>query len=123
MSRTTIVIPCFNEAERLDVEAFRSYAAAHPEVRFLFVDDGSTDDTAAVLQALAETDPRAFGVLVLDRNGGKGEAVRRGFLHVFDNAPEYAGFWDADLATPLAAIGEFRELLDHRPGLEVEELA
>ena len=118
MSRTTIIIPCYNEAQRLDVATFRGYAADR-DVRFLFVDDGSTDGTDGVLEAIRESDSDAFRVLAMPRNVGKAEAVRQGFLSAFNDSAEYVGFWDADLATPLEAIDEFRELLDRRLDLEV----
>jgi dolichyl-phosphate beta-glucosyltransferase len=119
MSQTVVVIPCYNEAQRLQVEAFREYAAGHRSVRFLLVDDGSTDATAAVLRSMRDGDAEAFDVLTLPRNMGKAEAVRRGFLEAFERAPDHVAFWDADLATPLDAIAEFIELLDRRPDLEV----
>ncbi|MHC4128280.1 MAG: glycosyltransferase [Planctomycetota bacterium] len=119
MSQTVVVIPCYNEAQRLEVEAFREYAADHRSVRFLLVDDGSTDATAAMLRSMRDGDAEAFDVLTLPRNMGKAEAVRRGFLEAFERAPDYVAFWDADLATPLDAIADFSELLDRRPDLEV----
>ena len=40
-------------------------------------------------------------------------------LRAFERGPRYVGFWDADLATPLAAIGDFRALLDENPGVDL----
>ncbi len=116
---TIIVIPCYNEAERLDVDAFRRYASSGRGARFLFVDDGSSDGTAGVLRSLEASDPESFGVLVLPRNAGKAEAVRQGFLKAFELSPDFVGFWDADLATPLPTINEFVDLLEARPDLLV----
>ncbi len=118
MSQTTVVIPCYNEAERLDVEAFREYASGRQGIRFLFVDDGSTDGTGALLRSMRDGDAGAFDVVTLPRNMGKSEAVRRGFLEAFESAPDYVAFWDADLATPLDTIADFIDLLDRRPHLE-----
>ncbi|MHC4099797.1 MAG: glycosyltransferase [Planctomycetota bacterium] len=118
MSQTTVVIPCYNEADRLDVDAFRECAAGQQNLRFLFVDDGSTDGTAALLRSMRDGDAEAFDVVTLPRNVGKSEAVRRGFLEAFETEPDYVAFWDADLATPLDAIAEFITLLDDRPDLE-----
>jgi len=118
LSQTIVVIPCYNEAERLDVGAFREYAAGRQGIRFLFVDDGSTDGTAALLQSMRDGDADAFDVVTLPRNVGKSEAVRRGVLEAFESGPDYVAFWDADLATPLGAIADFIDLLDRRPHLE-----
>ena len=42
---TWIVVPCFNEADRLPVATFEAYRRLHPSIGFIFVDDGSTDET------------------------------------------------------------------------------
>lgn len=117
MSRTVIVIPCYNEAKRLEAGKFARFR--DPSVRFLFVDDGSTDATVEALEALRLSNPDAFEVCRLSRNAGKAEAVRSGFLRAFELRPDYVGFWDADLATPLDAILPFRDLLDARPEIEM----
>ena len=52
MPQTVLVVPCYNEAERLDAQAFRTFAATAGDVRLLFVHDGSTDGTAEVLDEL-----------------------------------------------------------------------
>lgn len=111
---TTIVVPCYNEAQRLRVEAFRAFAAAVPRVRFLLVDDGSTDDTARILAGLEAAAPTHFSAIVLPSNRGKAEAVRVGMLRAFDSGSRYAGYWDADLATPLSEIPRFISTLDER---------
>jgi glycosyltransferase involved in cell wall biosynthesis len=109
-----IVVPCFNEAAQLDVEVFKRFAPEGRTLRFLFVNDGSTDGTGAMLGVLAAADPHRFGVLHLPRNMGKAEAVRQGMLAALDSEPRYTGFWDADLATPLEAIQTFCDFLDGR---------
>ena len=119
MSRAVVVIPCWNEARRLDAEAFLRFDARGCDVRFLFVDDGSTDGTRQVLARLALADPARFQVLALERNLGKAEAVRQGMLQACASGSDHAGFWDADLATPLEEIPRFVELLDRRPGIEM----
>ena len=119
MRRTTVIIPCYNEAQRLDLAAFRDWAAREEAVSLLFVDDGSTDETARVLGELCASNPEAFSALILERNQGKAEAVRRGFIHAFESAPDLLGFWDADLATPLDDISTFRDIIDTKPHLEM----
>lgn len=114
-----IVVPCFNEACRLDVEAFREFARTCSSVLFLFVDDGSTDPTPEVIQPLLTEAPDRFELLTLANNMGKGEAVRQGMLRALRAGAERVGYWDADLATPLAAIREFSAVLDARPEIEM----
>jgi dolichyl-phosphate beta-glucosyltransferase len=114
-----LVVPCYNEAARLPVARFREFAAAHPQVQFLFVNDGSTDDTSAVLQRLAESDPVHFEWLDLPINRGKAEAVRQGMLQVLSRDVKYTGYWDADLATPLSEIPRLVAALDDNPSYEI----
>lgn len=113
-----IVVPCFNEEARFDSSQFSSFIQSTDDVRFLFVNDGSTDGTGEMLRKLVDAHPDRARVLELPRNLGKGEAVRRGFLDLFDDAAEFAGFWDADLATPLNAINSLRTVLTERPDLQ-----
>jgi glycosyltransferase involved in cell wall biosynthesis len=68
---------------------------------------------------LNASDPTKFAVLNLTQNRGKAEAVRQGLLAAIGSHPDYVGFWDADLATPLDAIAEFIELAESRPELEM----
>jgi glycosyltransferase involved in cell wall biosynthesis len=119
VARTILVVPFYNEAGRFDAAALEAFAAEDPACDFILVDDGSTDSTLAMLRGLAARDARRFSVVELQPNRGKAEAVRRGMLAAFARAPRYAGYWDADLATPLAELPRFVELLERRPELEI----
>jgi glycosyltransferase involved in cell wall biosynthesis len=111
-------LPCYNEASRLDEPRFEQWCAEHPGVRLLFVDDGSQDATAEVLERLAALP--TCDALILERNGGKAEAVRRGILHAIERGdPGPYGFWDADLATSLDMIPAFTQVLEERPDVEI----
>jgi len=116
---TTIVVPCYNEAARLRVDAFRRFAADVPSVRFVFVNDGSTDETSLVLGRLVAAAPDRFECINQDYNRGKAEAVRTGILHAIRRAGRYAGYWDADLATPLEEIPRFIDALETRPDRDI----
>src|SRR5436305_927555 len=119
MSNCTVVVPCYNEEARLDVAAFRAFAAQNDDVSLLFVDDGSSDRTRDVLASLMQSEQGRFSILQLPENLGKAEAVRHGLRAACEQRPTYVGFWDADLATPLSAIRGFKELLDSRPEIEM----
>ena len=118
-SPAIMVIPCYNEATRLQVSTFKAFICMRPAVRFLFVDDGSTDRTWQVLEGLHQDDPQHFALYHLAENRGKAEAVRQGILRAFEASPVYVGYWDADLATPLATLVAFCELLDTHPDIEM----
>jgi glycosyltransferase involved in cell wall biosynthesis len=78
----TVVLPCYNEAKRLPgtLQAYlRQLSWVPGEVEVLVVDDGSTDATRAVAEAVAATNPRVR-VLGHRPNRGKGFAVRAGML-------------------------------------------
>ncbi len=116
----TVVIPCFNEEQRLRLNAFHAFLEHRHPVRLLFVNDGSTDGTLAMLRSLQASFPQSVDVFDKQPNGGKAEAVRAGLLQAIARSPPgLCGFWDADLATPLDSILEMKSLLDHRPQLEM----
>ncbi len=118
MPQTVLVVPCYNEAERLDAQAFRSFAAAARDVRLLFVNDGSTDGTAEVLDALCRDEP-AFDAMHLQINQGKAGAVRAGILAALETRPDLVGFWDADLSTPLAELPAFLAVFEQHAHIEM----
>jgi glycosyltransferase involved in cell wall biosynthesis len=119
MSSTVVVIPCYNEGRRLALGKFLAFLRRHRRVRLLFVNDGSSDDTSAVLDRLQEL--AGTGVLVreLASNQGKAEAVRQGCLAAFAAGADKVGYWDADLATPLETIPDFIEVLNRQPQTEL----
>jgi dolichyl-phosphate beta-glucosyltransferase len=98
-----IVVPCFNEADRLPVDRFLEFAHAN-DARFVFCNDGSTDATDRVLDDLVARSGGRAEKLTLTRNQGKAEAVRLGLLRALGTNAEIVGYFDADLATPLEEI-------------------
>ncbi len=119
MSRTILVVPCYNESLRLDLPSFEVCLAENPLLDLIFVDDGSRDDTLRVLRGFEAKDPQRIQILDYEPNRGKAEAVRRGMLAAFDCKPAFAGYWDADLATPLNEIPRFLQIFDARPECEI----
>lgn len=110
-----VVIPCFNEEKRLDPARLASLVDPGG-VRLLFVDDGSTDGTAAILAELQAT-VEGVDVLLLPRNVGKAEAVRQGLLRGAESGAPMLAYYDADLATPPTELLRLLELLETRADL------
>jgi len=103
-----VVIPAYNEAERLASTLHALQAAtSRPTTEVIVVDDGSTDATAAVAETTL--DEAADRVVRLAENSGKGAAVRAGVLA---SSGEAVVYMDADLATDLAALPVFVAALD-----------
>ena len=102
----SVVIPAFNEAERLPrtlgrlADYLRAFGRAH---EILVVDDGSSDATAESARAAGAT------VLRNDKNRGKGHAVRRGMLEA---RGQRRLMTDADLSTPIEELKRFLETMD-----------
>lgn len=117
MQRTIVVVPAYNEADRLREAAFVRACESEPGLSFLFVDDGSTDHTKERLLNLEREAPERFGVLALSHNRGKAEAVRQGLLRAFEDDPLIVGYFDADLATPLSEIPRMAALFEN-PSLQ-----
>jgi glycosyltransferase involved in cell wall biosynthesis len=109
-NRTVLIIPCYNEARRLDVPAIGALLD-DDRVDLILVDDGSTDTTREILDGMARARPGRVRVLPLAANGGKAEAVRRGLLAALEAGAELTGYLDADLATPPAEIHRLLGLL------------
>jgi dolichyl-phosphate beta-glucosyltransferase len=113
-----LVVPCYNEQDRLQTDAFISFLAEHPSFRFIFVDDGSRDETLRQLVELHRKQPSQVSVLRLPANLGKAEAVRLGMLHASQYSPKFIGFMDADLATPLSELLSLVEVLRKTPRIQ-----
>lgn len=103
MPDLSIIIPAYNEAARLP--AFLAHVQAWAkndgrDIEIVVVDDGSSDDTASLA---AQAGAR---VISLERNSGKGAAVRRGML-------EATGRWrlfaDADGATQMTELAALEQ--------------
>ena len=94
-----IVVPCYNEAERWN-SAYWANVLALDGIRVLFVNDGSTDATGALIDVVCSTAGATTArVLTRSANRGKAEAVRAGILDLLSDAsrlPGPIGFMDAD---------------------------
>ena len=112
----SIVIPAYNEANRIPqtLETILAYMDARDHAsELIVVDDGSRDNTVAVVKEIVE---KRENVQVLENinNRGKGYSVRRGMLAATGN---YRLFSDSDLSTPIEEMERFFEY--HKQGYDV----
>jgi glycosyltransferase involved in cell wall biosynthesis len=111
-----LVIPCYNESERLPSARILGFLNRYPDWTAIFVDDGSRDATLQTLEELHDSNPYQVVVLKLKQNSGKAEAVRAGMrfgLEVLDS--ERIGFADADLAAPLEEVLHLEQAMQRHP--------
>ncbi len=101
MQKCCLIIPCYNESERILEVEFLDFVKENPNFTLLFVNDGSSDNTSVLLQKLSEKHLQII-ILSLSKNVGKAEAVRTGMLYSKNLEFDYVGYWDADLSTPLS---------------------
>lgn len=111
MPRRSVVVPVYQESSRIGgtVRRLADSPLHAPDTEFLFVDDGSSDDTVAVLERALEVSGLQARVLRLGRNQGKGAAVRAGVLAAQGST---IAFVDADLSSPPAAIVQVLEAVE-----------
>ncbi len=106
----TIVVPAYNESARIGatLDQMLAWLDEHaPTARIVVVDDGSRDDTTAVVQRRAASEPR-LQVERLPVNRGKGAAVRRGVELAHS---DWVLFSDADLSTPIGELLKLRQAI------------
>ncbi len=99
----TLIVPAYNEQETLDAfyrEAERVTASMEVDIEYLFVDDGSSDQTMEILHRLAAQDERVH-YISFSRNFGKEAAIYAGLEHA---AGDYVAILDADLQDPPALL-------------------
>ncbi|MEY8869294.1 response regulator [Meridianimaribacter flavus] len=108
-----VVIPCYNEEERLLSDEFLSYIDKNSGYHLCFVNDGSKDNTLKVLKELQKGREDFITVYDCEKNGGKAEAVRLGMLHMAKKADlDYIGFLDADLSTDLSDFDDLVKTIE-----------
>lgn len=105
-----VVIPCYNEENRLMSNEFKKFIESNLSYHLCFVNDGSKDNTLALLYNLKKQHEGRISVYNCEKNGGKAEAVRLGMLHLSKQQQfDYIGFLDADLSTDFT---DFDSLVD-----------
>ncbi len=97
-----IVIPCYNEYERLTDSVFESFLDQRKKISLCFVNDGSQDKTLTVLKKIHQSQPKNVHIINLKKNEGKASAVRAGMIFFFEEKRfDKIAYLDADLSTSL----------------------
>lgn len=109
MKQGCIVIPCYNEFDRFDVESFEFFCKQSNNIFFYLVNDGSKDSTLSLLNQISKKFQNV-SVINLEINKGKAEAVRTGILCAYKTGKfSFIGFWDADFSVSLKELLRLRK--------------
>lgn len=104
MVNISVILPIYNEAECINAtfESVLEYSKSHPFYQFIFVNDGSTDDTQSILEKkIAKTKNHLIFLISYEQNQGKGYAIKKG---VESSVGNYICFIDSDLAYSLSHL-------------------
>lgn len=110
--KLSLIIPCYNEEAALPF-IYKELAAVSEQlqdyqIEYLFINDGSTDRTLAVLKELAASDERVR-YYSFSRNFGKEAAMYAGFCNADG---DYAAVMDADLQDPPSLLPQMLQILE-----------
>jgi glycosyltransferase involved in cell wall biosynthesis len=103
-----MVVPCFNEEKRIKLNYWNDLTDI-PNVRWIFVNDGSTDGTKNVLYKITNAT-----IIDINKNVGKAESIRKGITETYKkNSGEsfWVGYLDADSAFEIEDIRKVIELV------------
>ena len=95
MDRLTLVLPVLNEADTIATLCHEVEAHVNHPIDFIFVDDGSTDQTLQVLRSLDIRPSNTKKIVVLSRNFGQQQAIMEG-LRVVSAASSHVVVMDSD---------------------------
>ena len=113
----SVIVPCFNEEESIPLfhEAMEAVKyKIRDQFEYIFVNDGSTDRTLAVLRELSSRCPDVH-YLSFSRNFGKEAALYAGLQEA---SGEFVTVMDVDLQDPPELLIEMKALLDSNPELD-----
>ncbi|MDB1710058.1 glycosyltransferase family 2 protein, partial [Enterococcus casseliflavus] len=114
----SIVVPCFNEEASLPIffeetEKVKKYL--NMPFEYIFVNDGSSDQTLPVLRALYRAHPESVRYLSFSRNFGKEAALYAGLQAA---KGDFVTVMDADLQDPPTLLPEMFAMLEAKPELD-----
>lgn len=104
MQKVAIVIPCYNEAKRLDYKNIEPLLL-NAQMDIYFANDGSKDDTLGVINAIISKHPERFFLVDFKENSGKANTIYKAINQINQEGKyDFIGYFDADFSTPPSEI-------------------
>lgn len=112
MQKVAIIIPCYNEAKRLQYENIASLID-NSETDIFFANDGSNDQTAALINSFIEKHPDRCNLIDFKQNSGKANTIYKAIKQINEEGKyDFIGYFDADFSTPVGEIIRMVKELD-----------
>ena len=109
MQKVAFIIPCYNEALRINEKEIISLLSTTSSMLY-FANDGSTDNTVEVIEKLCSIYPDRCFLLNYDKNQGKAAVIYKSMNAISEKyLYDYIGYFDADFSTPPE---EIKRLID-----------
>ena len=67
MQKTVIIIPCYNEGDRLNIKLFKNDVSFLEHIKFIFVNDGSCDNTIEMLEQIKKDSANNVDIINLKK--------------------------------------------------------
>lgn len=119
MMRITLVIPIYNGANYLErtIPELEAFHNIHPLHEVIFVNDGSTDETAHILQKRITSSGIPAKLLSYTKNKGKGYALRYAIENAQDT--DIIGFTDVEIPYGLETLPSIIEQYHTNPSIHI----
>src|SRR5690606_38495539 len=108
----SVVVPCYNEQETIYLFYQEMEKVTHElsvNIEYLFINDGSSDNTLSILRELARKDKQKIRYISFSRNFGKEAAIYAGLVH---STGDYVSVMDADLQDPPELLPKMLQLIE-----------
>lgn len=109
--KVTVIIPIYNQQSMIEKVIDAIFQSDYPNIEVVAVNDGSSDDTALILNAL-QTSRYEDMIVIHKKNGGKRRAIAAGFKEA---KGEFIVLIDSDSILDSKAIGEFVKVFVNKP--------
>jgi len=100
MQKVAIIIPCYNEAKRLDYKNIEPLLL-NSDIDVYFANDGSKDNTVEIINSIIKNHPQRLHLINFTENTGKASTIFKAInqIHQQDQY-DFIGYFDADFSTP-----------------------
>jgi dolichyl-phosphate beta-glucosyltransferase len=112
MQKVAIIIPCYNEANRLQIQNIE-YLILNSNISIYFANDGSTDNTLEVINTIILKFPERCNIINFEQNSGKANTIYKAINQLNNEGVyDFIGYFDADFSTPSSEIIRLVEILN-----------